>query len=302
MATNSYTTSVNLGDTEIINFKVVEKFSPNSPFAALSKRPDVQTTPQLARGYMPGSSIDLLNNNLSHVCDFKFIFNLEGNLSLGILSPVEALQKAIRGAKLKAANRLRSLVQDGVQAFRKALDFIIKALGLDPSGEISYYWSLGKDIVRKINEVIEFIAEKVEIVLEWIFLAQQIKELVEWVLSLPDKLKAMLAECIKNFTNSIQQVATSIGSIPEQIASLTEAQTQSIANEFTQASNLLLTSVTESQSTSGIPPAVSMALSKGTTDPEHIGLINKYIIDSTPSADSLTSNTTSYQFSTSQSP
>jgi len=297
-----YSTSVNLGDTEIINFKVVERFSPNSPFAALSKRPDVQTTPQLARGYMPGSSIDLLNNNLSHVCDFKFIFNLQGNLSLGILSPVEALQKAIRGAKLKAANTLRSLVQDGVQAFRKALDFIIKALGLDPSGEISYYWSLGKDIVRKINEVIEFIAEKVEIVLEYIFLAQQIKELVEWILSLPDKLKALLAECIKNFTNSIQQVATSIGSIPEQIASLTEAQTQSIANEFTQASNLLLTSVTESQSTSGIPPAVSMALSKGTTDPEHIGLINKYIIDSTPSADSLTSNTTSYQFSTSQSP
>jgi hypothetical protein len=302
MATNTYTSSVNLGGFEIFNNKLIEKFPPNSPFASLSKRPDVQTTPQLARGYLPGSSIELLNNNLTHVCDFKFIFDIQGNFGLGLLSPVDALQKAIKNAKLKAANRLRSLVQNGVQAFRKAIDAIISVLGFDPSGEISYYWSLGKDLVRKANEIIEFIAEQVEIVLEWVFLAQQIKELVEWVLSLPDKLKALLADCIKNFTNSIQQVATSIGSIPEQIASLTEAQTQSIANEFTQASNLLLTSVTESQTNSDIPPAVSMALSKGTTDPEHIGLINNYIIDSTPSADSLTSNTTSYQFSTSQSP
>ena len=67
-------TTVNLGETEIINFKVVEKLPPNSPFYFLSKQPNVQTTPQLARGFLPGSSIDLLNNNLSHVCDFKFIF------------------------------------------------------------------------------------------------------------------------------------------------------------------------------------------------------------------------------------
>jgi hypothetical protein len=42
---------------------------------------------------MPGSAIDLLNNNLSHVCDFKFIFDIQGDLGIGLISPVAAIQK-----------------------------------------------------------------------------------------------------------------------------------------------------------------------------------------------------------------
>lgn len=300
MVTTVKQTSVNLGETELINFKVVEKFPPNSPFARLSNQADVQTTPQLARGYMPGSSIDLLNNNISHVCDFKFIFNLNVDLGIGLISPVDALRKAIKGAKLKAANRLRSLMQDGIQAFRQALDAIIKALGFDPSGKISYYWSLGKDIIRKVNEIIEFIAEKLEIVLEWIFLAQQIKQLVDWILSLPAKLRALLANCVKNFTNSIKEVAKNIGSIPEQIANLTKAQAQGIANEFNAAGNELLDAV--KGDSSSIPPDVTKSLSFNTNDPEHLNTISNYINESTPSANSISSNTTSNQFSTMQSP
>jgi hypothetical protein len=300
MATTSQQTSVNLGGSEIFNLKVVETLPPNSPFGKLLNTPQVQTTPQLARGYMPGSSIDLLNNNLAHVCDFKFIFNIQGDFTLGLVNPVTALQKAIRSAKLKAANRLRSLVQDGIQAFRQALDAIIKALGFDPSGQLSYYWSLGKDIIRKINEVIEFIAEKVEIVLEWIFLAQQIKQLVDWILSLPDKLKSLLADCVKNFTTSIKQVATSIGSIPDQISNLTKEQTQTIANEFNFANKLLLDSLQVQQSS--IPSNVSTTLGFNTTDPEHLIIIANYIKESTPSASSVVANTTYYQFQLAQSP
>ena len=133
-------TTVNLGEVGVINFKFVESYPPNSIFAKLLNTSGVQTTPQLARGYMPGSSIDFLNNNLNHVCDFKFIFDIQGEL--GIVNPVTAIQNAVRNAKLKAANRLRYLTQDAIELFRAAIDKIIEVLNLDPSGEISFYWSL----------------------------------------------------------------------------------------------------------------------------------------------------------------
>ena len=95
-------TTVNLGGVGVINFKFVESYPPNSIFAKLLNTSGVQTTPQLARGYMPGSSIDFLNNNLNHVCDFKFIFpDLKTIIGeLGFQSPVEAIRDAIKNAKL----------------------------------------------------------------------------------------------------------------------------------------------------------------------------------------------------------
>jgi phage-related protein len=132
---------------------------------------------------------------------------------------------------------MRILIQKVIATFREAIDAIIKTLGFDPSGQISYYWSLGKKIIRRINEITELIAEAIEAVLEWVFFAKMIKELIDWILSLPDKLKSLLADCVKNFTNSIKQIATSVQSIPDQIANLTKSQAQSIANEFNAAVN-----------------------------------------------------------------
>jgi hypothetical protein len=297
MATTSQQTSVNLGDTQIFNLKVVETLPPNSPFGKLLNTPQVQTTPQLARGYMPGSSIDLLNNNLAHVCDFKFIFNVNFDL-FGSINPVAALQKAIKNAKLKATNRLRSLLQDAINGFRTVVSAVLKALGYDPSGQVSFYWSTAKDVIRKINETIEFIAEKAEIVLEWIFFAKQIQELITWIGSLPAKLKAMLQDCLRSFSSSLNQIASNVKSIPDQITNLTTAQAQSIANEFTSAANLTLQTL---QSTdTGVPAAISAALN----DPNasHVDVINQYILDTVPSANSISANTTSSMMANTSSP
>ena len=127
-----------------------------------------------------------------------------------------------------------------------------------------------------------------------------IKELVDWILSLPDKFKQLLADCVKNFTNSITQIAQNVSSIPEQIANLTNAQAQSIAGQFTQAGQLLLDSV-KTQSSS-VPSVISSALSMDTNDPQHLSTINNYISQSTPSVNSITDNTTSSKFSSMKSP
>ena len=282
-------TTVNLGEVGVVNFKFVETYPPNSVFAKLLNTSGVQTTPQLARGYMPGSAIDLLNGNLNHVCDFKFIFpDLKTIIGdLGFQSPIAAIQDAIKNAKLKATNRLRSMIQTIVSGLRAVLDGVVFALGLDVTGIISFNFSLLKKIVRQINAVTKKIAMVVEAVLEWVFLAQQIIQLVNWIKTLPAKLQQMLKDCLTQFGNSITQVANQIKSIPDQISSLTQSQISSIANEFTTAAQLTLDAATSTQS--GIPDAVTQAFNQPTDS--HVDAINQYIINNTVSTESLKANT-----------
>lgn len=290
--------SVNIADTEIINFKIVEKLPPNSPYARSLNMEGVQTTPQLARGYLPGSAIAIMNGNLSHVCDFKFIFNVDVNLFAGI-NPVTAIQKAIRGAQLKATNRLRLLLQDAGRLFREAIDKIIAALGFDPSGQLSFYFSTGKDILRKIQEVIEYIAEKVEAVLEWVFFAQQIAQLIQWIQSLPEKIKNLLLACLKQFTSSLQQIADNIKTLPQQVATLTQTQIQGIANSFATAEQAVKSSLESNytKNQSNLPAGAVVAITDGNAN-----TIINYINSSSPNSNTIMANSTATLMSNSSPP
>jgi hypothetical protein len=286
-------TLVNLGEIATFNFKVVENSPPNSIFSKLLNTAGVQTTPQMARGYVKGSIIDFLNGQTAHVCDFKFIFPDLGSIigELGLVSPVAAIKDAIKNAKLKAANRLRSMVQMIVTGLRTVLDAVVFALGFDVTGVISFNFSLLKKIVRQINAITKKIAMVVEAVLEWVFLAQQIVQLINWIKTLPAKLQQMLKDCLTQFGNSITQVATQIKSIPEQIASLSQTQITNIASEFTAAAKLTLDTVTSTQTSSSIPDGVVQAFNQPLDS--HVDTIQQYIMENTPSSDDLKANTTS---------
>ena len=285
-------TLVNLGEIGTINFKIVENSPPNSIFSKLLNTAGVQTTPQMARGYVKGSIVDFLNGQTAHVCDFKFIFpDLTSIIGeLGLVSPVAAIQDAIKNAKLKATNRLRSMIQMIITGLRTVLDGVILALGFDATGIISFNFSLLKKIVRQINAITKKIAMVVEAVLEWVFLAQQIVQLINWVKTLPAKLQQMLKDCLTQFGNSITQVATQIKSIPEQIASLTQTQITNIASEFSAAAQLTLDTVTSTQINNGIPDAVTLAFNQPAET--HSDVVQQYITDNTPSTDDLKANTT----------
>jgi hypothetical protein len=297
---SSAETTVNLGEIGTINFKIVENSPPNSPFSKLLNTAGVQTTPQMARGYVKGSIVDFLNGQTSHVCDFKFIFPDFGSIigDLGLLSPVAAIKDAIKNAKLKATNRLRSMIQMIITGLRAVLDGVVLALGFDATGIISFNFSLLKKIVRQINAVTKKIAMVVESVLEWVFLAQQIIQLVNWVKSLPAKLQQMLKDCLTQFGNSITQVAKQIQSIPDQISNLTQTQITSIANEFSAAAQLTLDTVKSTETSSSIPDAVVQALSSDS----QVDAINQYIKNNTPSADALAANTTSAKMANTNGP
>jgi len=290
--------SVNVANTEIINFRVVERLPPNSAYAKLLNREGVQTTPQMARGYLPGSAIAIMNGNLAHVCDFKFIFNVDINLFGGI-NPVAAIQKAIRGAQLKATNRLRLLLQDAGRVFRETINAIIAALGLDPTGQVSFYFSTGKDILRKINDTIEYIAEKLEAVLEWVYFAQQITQLIQWIQSLPEKIKNLLLACLKQFTSSLQQIADNIKTLPQQVANLTQGQIEAIANSFIAAEQAVKSTLEDDliKNQSNLPPGAVAAI----TDNSANTIIN-YISSTTPNSNTIMANSISQLFSDSESP
>jgi hypothetical protein len=258
----------NTGKYDIINFKVVEKFPPNSLYAKLMGSPGVQNTPSLARGNLNSSIIQVMNGNLAHACDFKFIFNANVDLFTGLTNPVTAIQKAIKGAQLKATERLRQLVQGAAQNFRKAVEALVNLMGLDPSGQISYYFSLGKDILRKVNEAIEEVAKITETVLEWVFFAQQIQQLINWINSLPGKIKNLILTCLNSFTNSIKAIANNVQSLPSQITSATAAQIQGIANQFTAAAQTAASAAQDgfNSNNSNLPAGVVAAIKDPSID------------------------------------
>jgi hypothetical protein len=295
MATEVKDHSVNIGETNILNMRVVEKFPPNSPFAKLMGQPGTQTTPSLGRGNLNGSAIALLNGNLEHACDFKFMINVDVFALIGINNPVEAIQRALKNAKLKATNRLKALLKDAMKYIRAGIDAVLEILGFDPSGQISLSFQIGKDLVDKINEAIQWVAEKVEQVMEWVYFAQQIQQLINWINSLPAKLKAMLSACLSNFKKSITAVADQLKSLPDQVINATQAQIQTIANQFTQAAQDIADAAQGSfdAHTADMPDALYQAL----VDPsaETAAALNDHIVASTPSANTINQSSNDHQ-------
>jgi hypothetical protein len=302
MATNPKETTVNLGGFGFINFQVKETLPPNSPFSGVFAKPGVQTTPGLARGYVQGSAIDLMNRRLSHVCDFRFIFNIDIFASLGLVNPIAAIQRAIRNAKLKAAIRMRDLLEKAIEVVKKIMKAITTALNIDYTGQISIIVDFAKDTIRRVNQAIEDVANAIESVLQWVFFAQQIIELINWIKSLPEKIKNLLLACVANFTGSLKQAVESIQSIPSQIQNATVGQARLIAEQFVGAVNEVQSAATlDFNNNSGNYSPEILAL---ITDPTEDAANNfiSYINQNTPNANAAFANTTGALMEKSSSP
>ena len=210
------TKAVNIAGTEIVNFRIVEKYAPRPPSNQSQYQAGQQSISPLARGIIEGTALQVANLNFSHVCDFRFVLNF--NLGMvGIPDFIGLIAQAIKNAKLRAAAYVRTLVQRVVDAVRAVFDFIIKALTIDPTGEVSVYVSVGKDWLRKINYWAKKIAQFIEDVLVVVYIVKQIIELIQFILSLPDRIKALVRQCIANFLGSVKRLINQIVAIPNTI-------------------------------------------------------------------------------------
>jgi ElaB/YqjD/DUF883 family membrane-anchored ribosome-binding protein len=223
------------------------------------------------------------------------MINVDVFALFGVVNPVEAIQKALRNAKLKATNRLRTLLKDAIKYIREGLDLVLDALGFDPSGSLSLAFQIGKDLVDKINSAIQWVAEKVEEVMEWVYFAQQIQQLINWIKSLPAKLKQLLATCLANFTNSIKQVANQLQSIPDQIINATQSQIQGLANQFSQAAQEVANAAQGAldDHTSGMPDALYQALIDPSADTA--AALSDHITATTPSKEEVNKTSDEHQ-------
>lgn len=143
------------------------------------------TTKRLARGVVQGSLIEQTNANRSHVCDVKSLVDWNTEHITGFFADV-------------------------VRTVRSAIRTVLASLGLDPSGQFSKITQLVKSInaiTTKILRTLEKITEGIKVVTR---LVAQVRAMIDYILSLPEKVRRLLRDCLSRL---YAQIAAGIGSI-----------------------------------------------------------------------------------------
>ena len=147
------------------------------------------TTPRIRQGVIDGTQIEVTNNNLSHVCDISIEVN-----------------KNVALARLKFGQF--------IQAIRDAIRALVAALGLDPSGEISKLITLLKKLtaeLKKIQAWLEEVADYSKVIIAY---ARKVRAMVDYILSLPEKLYELVKDCLANFFSAIASGLSDLFTLP----------------------------------------------------------------------------------------
>jgi hypothetical protein len=148
--------------------------TPLPPDGIVIEEVDTPSTNRLARGVMKNSLIDRANKSRDHVCD---------------ITP--EIRRAIAIARLKFSQFMNEI--------RAAIKAFIDSLGFDPSGEFSYAIEIAKWLAAKLKYISDTLEEILDIKAVLLDIARQIRALIDFILSLPAKLLALLQECLAGF-------------------------------------------------------------------------------------------------------
>jgi hypothetical protein len=171
----------NLAPITTINGIVIQTNPTKVRLIGNSFIPGYPTIPNLARGSVIDTTLNLMNNNLAHVCDFTL--------------------------ELKKNNALKSFINSTLQTVRDAINDVLSALGLDPTGTMSEAVQFLKSITRTLQfiqrEIIQPIIDFEAVVISYI---QQLQNIIYFIKSLPTKILALLRDCL----NKIQSLIASV--------------------------------------------------------------------------------------------
>lgn len=118
------------------------------------------------------------NQNLQHVCDIS-----------------AEMKKAAALARLKFSS-----LMDSIRASIKAL---LKALGLTPSGETSYWIEYAKKLARELKDIQRKIAEYADLSTVIVAYARKVRAMIDYINSLPSKLYNLLKQCLADLINAL---------------------------------------------------------------------------------------------------
>ncbi len=221
------------------------------------------TTYRISRGVMQGTLVNATNQQRKHVCD-------------------------ITPEVTKAVNYVKGQFGVVIKALRDAIRLLLAKLGFEPSGEISKLVQLAKAIAREIKYVTDVVKEVNELIGELARIAAYLRAMIDYILSLPEKAKKFLAECLQRFTEALEKgfidlltppdLKDSLGDFKEITDAVKEVQTA--ANDLTSE---LQNTVTGLGNVAGalINPASASDVAAAGTD------FDQYIASITPSKESI---------------
>jgi hypothetical protein len=222
--------TVNVAVTNVFNGVLKEANPPIFPWGNSFLPIGAPTTPGLARGYLANTGVYFTNSDVSHACDVRFNLNLNFSLTELTLPNLGILAGGIQNGKMAAAKAVRAAMQQVIGEFRIAVKAIIITLNTDPSGEMSKSFSTLKKNVRLINEKLTQASQKAADISFVYYLIQDIEQIVQWISTLPDKLRKMIQSCFINFTNSLATAKSQIsGTLAQTQASLNQSLNSSIS-------------------------------------------------------------------------
>jgi hypothetical protein len=135
--------------------------------------------PPSAIGNIERTPIAVTNRQRSHVCDIS--------------------QEVIRSNSL-----IRARFGVIIENIRKGLRAAIKALGLsERSGEIAKVIQMAKTIAREIKKIREIIEEVAEVFRLIEQIAIQLRAMLDYILSLPERIRRFLVECINRLNSAL---------------------------------------------------------------------------------------------------
>jgi hypothetical protein len=289
---------VNIGNTSLVSVSTANSY-PRWPYEGDPGKASIQTVPFLARGAVQYTAINLANNNLTHACDITLTLP---NISLAIASltePLSVLTGAIQTGKNRAAAIIRSAMTLLVNQFRDALDAIIIAIGIDPTGLSNISITLGKDLVRQLTKKLKDIEQYIADAAMYYYLIRDIQQIIAWVQTLPDKIKAIIQQCLTNLQNSVNQVTSQITNITTNLQTQVTAATTTLATNLQNSATTLQNSVNAQNG--NLDPAL-IPIVGGSTSNSDLANLASYIANSYPSTASVIANNFSTQASTATPP
>jgi predicted DNA binding CopG/RHH family protein len=146
-------------------------------------------SPQMCRGDLRGTLIAKTNAEVIHSCDIA-----------------TQMKRSILWERLKHS-RLVQVIRDAIEAIKKALGFSPDAIS-QRYIEIAQ-WLAGK--LKTLSDMLKQFNDWITISVEY---AKTLRAIIDWIMSLPARLKASLQECLQQFLNGITSAVSDVLSLP----------------------------------------------------------------------------------------
>jgi hypothetical protein len=163
---------------------------PRVPADVIVRQVNEPTSARTAQGKLDGTLIKRTNNDLVAVCD------ISADVRLALFKVKQAFGPIL--------DYIREIVRK-----------IIAALGLEPSGELRKVIQFLKEITAGIRKVIAWYEKNIKPYIElMIKVVRLIRAMIDYILSLPERLRRFINQCLREFIGAItSEVKSFIGGI-----------------------------------------------------------------------------------------